>query len=133
MKLYAVRFLDSHEPIGFFYARTLDELVIMVDEYDCDPAICEYHQVDTSGAIRWEDVPGWKMGERDGRPGDDDDWESWVEERAEKITDSLKTLQFSGGLHLGLAKYLFGHDIKGWKQFPNYSEAAHRYVKGQAR
>jgi len=120
--LYAVR-LDDHTPVGFFYALSLAELSMMVDEDDCDPAICEYHTVNTSGAIRWPDNDDWKMGEQDDRPSDKDwtpELEDWIHKREEKISAGVS---FCRGMELGLGEYLYGQNIKGWKRLLDYERA----------
>jgi hypothetical protein len=105
MPLYAVRMQDDHIPVGFFYAASLDDLVLMVDEYDCDPGVCEYHTV-RYGAIHWPDAgldreDDWKLGERDDKPSDDDpDYfyglaDEWYRKRREKIA---KGIEFKGDL-----------------------------------
>jgi hypothetical protein len=112
-------------PSGFFYAQTLDEVVVMVDEYDCDPAICEYHEVKTSGAFRWEHLPEWKMGEKDGCPElEEGGLDDWYRERGKTVIEGLT---FCGGLHMGIGTYVYGETVKGWKQFPEYMEAVRRY------
>ena len=51
MPAYFVRVIDTHDLVGFFFARDLEELAIIIDEAT-DPIDCEYLRIG-SGGIMW--------------------------------------------------------------------------------
>lgn len=51
MPAYFVRIIDTHDLVGFFFARDLEELAIIIDEAT-DPDVCEYVRIG-SGGIMW--------------------------------------------------------------------------------
>jgi hypothetical protein len=62
MRLFAVRTIETHRPVGFFWVNDIWELAVDVDAV-CDPGICEYKPIDRPAALTWQpDDSEWKMG-----------------------------------------------------------------------
>jgi hypothetical protein len=124
MRLFAVRLINDHEPLGFFFVRSLSELVDMVDRYD-DPAGFEYKPINNTSVIIWpREVSAWKMGVRDGaladkHVGDPQDpalgLNRAVSDRIKLVNDGLEfdaALDGTGGLWPLVSGCA---DTKGWK------------------
>lgn len=96
MLLYAVRGIESKEPVGFYFVRRFDELSMMVDGVT-NPSECECLAVHEPGAITWPGEIDWTMG--DAHP------------RGQEI-DFTEGLQFSSdGPHDGILDVLMGRNI----------------------
>ena len=71
MKLYAVRMIETCQPVGLFWAKDVSDLVVAIDFDDVmSPTRCEYLTIETTGALVWYDHESWQLGEP---PGEVDD------------------------------------------------------------
>ena len=54
MKLYAVRMIETCQPVGLFWAKDVSDLVVAIDFDDVmSPTRCEYLTIETTGALVW--------------------------------------------------------------------------------
>lgn len=125
MRLFAVRVTENKQPVGFFWARTSENLWDMVDSI-CDPGHCEYVRITAETAVIWESNENWRMGEVDPKIADDED--GFLSEKRLKAV--RRGLDFDGSLaHRGtLMDFVCGHaEVGGWKKLPYFDEAGSPY------
>jgi hypothetical protein len=68
MKLYAVRMIETCQPVGLFWAKDVSDLVVAIDFDDVmSPTRCEYLTIETTGALVWYDHESWQLGGRQER------------------------------------------------------------------
>jgi hypothetical protein len=92
MKLYAVRMIETCQPVGLFWAKDVSDLVVAIDFDDViSPTRCEYLTIETTGALVWYDHESWQLGEP---PGEADDLAAF-EQRVEQV---LENISFDGSL-----------------------------------
>ena len=96
-RLFAVRTVETHMPVGFYFADSVDHLSCMVDD-EISPTYCEYHPITAASAIIWPGDVDWKMGVA--QPDLD----------LEKVKRWMKFKYQMEGFVDG------GSDIDGWKQ-----------------
>lgn len=96
MKLYAVRMIEDHQPVGFFWCRR-SELEYWIDMV-CDPALTEYQEVRKSSGIMWDGNVALRMG----TPPfvNDEDGES------PELDELFREASFEGGIDHVLYGYL---------------------------
>ena len=73
LQLYTVRTLDDHMAIGIYYARSTEELAIVVDETSIDPHVCEFQKISATFAIVAPEQVDWKIPDRPEDPMEAED------------------------------------------------------------
>jgi len=108
MKLYAVRMIESRQPVGLFWAKDVSDLMVAIDFYDVvSPTRCEYLTIETTGALVWYDHESWQLGEP---PGEADDLAAF-EQRVEQVRENIS---FAGSL---FALIYNGEAQGSWQSF----------------
>lgn len=126
MKLFAVRTIEEHEPVGFFWVRGLADLCFRVEDV-CDPGQCEYKPITEPGGLVWPDECAWQMGVETGAS------DPPSEEAHFQLVKA--GLDFYGALE----DFTVGVDVEGWTKcfrgvdFPSLPEGkAWPYPLGRA-
>src|SRR5262245_32877158 len=97
MKLYAVRMIETCQPVGLVWAKDVSDLVVAIDFDDVmAPTRCEYLTIETTGALVWYDHESWQLGEPPGKADDLAAFEQRVEQVRENI-DRKSVVEGTGG------------------------------------
>jgi len=114
MKLYAVRMIETCQPVGLFWAKDVSDLVVAIDFDDVmSPTRCEYLTIETTGALVWYDHESWQLGEP---PGEADDLAAF-EQRVEQVRENMS---FDGSLFALIYK---GEAQGSWQSFSAATQA----------
>ena len=114
MKLYAVRMIETCQPVGLFWAKDVSDLMVAIDFDDVmSPTGCEYLTIETTGALVWYDHEPWQLGEP---PGEADDLAAF-EQRVEQVHENIS---FDGSLFALIYK---GAAQGSWQSFSAATQA----------
>ena len=114
MKLYAVRMIETCQPVRLFWAKDVSDLMVAIDFDDVmSPTRCEYLTIETTGALVWYDHEPWQLGEP---PGEADDLAAF-EQRVEQVRENIS---FDGSLFALIYK---GAAQGSWQSFSAATQA----------